>query len=79
MFRFEDDKTIDDAWAKLKEYKRKVTSVNNNLKSSYSDEALFLILINALPTAYEAIIDGFAFQQSLTVDEKLKILSEKED
>lgn len=79
-FTFNKDTGIDGSWSKLKEYRRKVIAANAVMKNAYPDEALLLILTIALQKQgrYTAVVDGFMTQQSLTVDEKIKILQEKE-
>lgn len=50
------------------------------MRLAYPDEALLLILTIALRQQgqYDAILDGFLTQQSLSTEEKIKILGEKE-
>lgn len=79
-FTFNKETGIDGSWSKLKEYRRKVIAANTAMKNAYPDEALLLILTLALQKQgrYTAVIDGFLTAQSLSVDEKVKILQEKE-
>jgi hypothetical protein len=71
---------IDSSWTKLKEYRRKLVSADGAMKLAYPDTGIFLILTTALRKhqEYEAVLDGLLTQQALSVDEKLKILVEKE-
>lgn len=79
-FSFDKELGIDGSWSRLKEFRRKIVAANAAMKNSYPDDALFLILTLALQKQgqYTAVIDGFLTQQSLTIDEKIKILQEKE-
>jgi hypothetical protein len=43
-FQFEGDATIIGTWDKLKDFRRKLAAADANLKNTYNDEALFLIL-----------------------------------
>jgi len=70
---------IENAWNKLKEYRRKAIAASTHMKNAYPDTALFLILTNSLPDKYNVIVDGFEVQQSLSVDDKLRILIDKEE
>lgn len=79
-FIFDKDVGIDGSWTKLKEYRRKIIAANGAMRNAYPDEALLLILTLALQKQgqYTAVIDGFLTQQSLSTEEKVKILQEKE-
>lgn len=79
-FSFDKDTGIDGSWTKLKEYRRKLVAANPTMRLAHPDEGLFLILTTALQRqgSYTTEIDGFLTQQSLSADEKLKILGEKE-
>ena len=50
------------------------------MKNTYPDEALLLVLTLSLQKQgqYTAVVDGFLTQQSLSTEEKIKILGEKE-
>src|SRR4030088_623869 len=77
-FQFEEDATIIGSWDKLKDFRRKLTAADANLKNTYNDEALFLILSRSLPTEYATTIDTLAIQSTMSVDDKLKHLEAKE-
>jgi hypothetical protein len=78
-FVFDKDVGIDGSWTKLKEYRRKLIAANGAMRNAYPDDALFLILTLALgESQYTAVIDGFLTQSSLSTEEKVKILQEKE-
>ena len=79
-FTFEKDVGIDGSWTKLKEYRRKIVAANAVIKNAYPDEALLLVLTLSLQKQgqYTAVVDGFLTQQSLSTEEKIKILGEKE-
>jgi hypothetical protein len=49
------------------------------MKSAYPNSMLFAIFSLKLPDKYEAIIDGFRTITSYTINEKIKILADKED
>ena len=78
-FEFDREKGIDGAWETLKDYRRKLIAANSNLRHSYPDDMLFLILTKALPKPYRYLVDGFTLQQHLSVDDKIKILGDKEE
>jgi hypothetical protein len=82
MQNFAYDKSIgiDGSWTKLKEYRRKLVAANSEMRLAYPDGALLLILTIALRKEghYSAILDGFLTQQTLSTEEKIKILGEKE-
>jgi hypothetical protein len=78
-FEFDKDKGIDAAWDKLKEYRRKMEAGDPALKATYPDKTLLNVLTRTLPKEFTAILDGFRTNQSLAIDERLKILVEKEE
>jgi len=79
-FPYDKNIGIDGSWTKLKEYRRKLIAANGAMRLAYPDHALLLILTMALQKQgkYTAVIDGFLTQQSLSTEEKIKILGEKE-
>jgi hypothetical protein len=77
-FTFGEDSTIVGSWDKLKDYRRKLGAADVNAKTAYNDAALLLVLIRSLPKSFETTIDTLNAQSSLTVDDKLKHLEEKE-
>ena len=78
-FQFEEAKGIVSAWETLRGYRRKLGAADPSLKNTYPDKTLFHILTRGLPTFYTAVIDGFRTQQSLSVEDKLRTLQEKEE
>ena len=78
-FQLDESKGLDHAWIKLKQYRRKAIAADSNLKNTYSDNALFLILTRALPDSYKPITRGFITQPNLGIEEKLKMLTEIEE
>jgi hypothetical protein len=76
--QFEEDATIIGSWDKLKDFRRKLAAADANLKNTYNNEALFLILSRSLPTEYATKIDTLAIQSTMSVDDKLKHLKAKE-
>ena len=77
-FEFDNNSTIMGSWDKLKGYRRKLGAADANAKSSYNDAALLLVLTRSLPKKFKTTIDTLSAQSSLTVDDKLKHLEEKE-
>ena len=77
-FTFDSESTIVGSWEKLKDYRRKLVSVDADTNRAYKDSALLLILIRSLPLSFRAIIDTLNAQLNLTVEQKLKFLEEKE-
>ncbi|KAI0993630.1 hypothetical protein K3495_g14554, partial [Podosphaera aphanis] len=73
-----ENRTIIEAWDKLKDFRRKLCAADETAKNTYRDKALLLILIRALPRDYTATIDTLNAQSHLTVDERLKRLQLKE-
>ena len=53
-------------------------SADADTNGAYKDSALLLILIRSLPRRFETTIDTLNAQLSLTVEQKLKFLEEKE-
>jgi hypothetical protein len=70
----------DNYWfmGQAKDFRCKLTAADANLKNTYNDEALFLILSRSLPTEYATTIDTLAIQSTMSVDDKLKHLEAKE-
>ncbi|KAI0994774.1 hypothetical protein K3495_g13408 [Podosphaera aphanis] len=77
-FDFDDYPSVTVAWDKLQDFRRKLGVASPDMKKAYTDSALFLVLIRSLPRDYASTIDGIAVQVSLTIDEKLQYLVEKE-
>jgi hypothetical protein len=62
----------------LKDYRHKLGVVDTNAKTAYNNTALLLVLIRSLPKSFKTTINTLNAQSSLTVDDKLKHLKEKE-
>jgi hypothetical protein len=62
------------AWAKLKEYHRKAITADSNLKTTYPDAALFLILSSSLPSSFKPLTSAFIAQPMSSIEEKFDIL-----
>lgn len=77
-FSWEDEKNVDYAWAKLKEYRRKIVAAKPAAKGLYDDEALLQIMLRALPQSYGSVIDYLDLQTTLKVEEKIAALRTKE-
>lgn len=77
-FQYDERSGVDGAWTKLKEHRRKLIAASTTMKSAWTDQALFQVLIRALPGQFKATTDTFRIQRSLTVEEKLRILYEVE-
>ncbi len=77
-FTFSKDSTIVRSWDKLKDYRCKLGAADTNAKTAYNDATLLLVLIRSLLKSFETTIDTLNAQSSLTVNNKLKHLKEKE-
>jgi hypothetical protein len=77
-FAFDEDKGIFVAWAKLKEYHRKLIAADSNLKATYPDAALFLILSRSLPSSFKPLTPAFIAQPTLAIEDKMDMLVEHE-
>ncbi|KAI1001499.1 hypothetical protein K3495_g6706 [Podosphaera aphanis] len=73
-----EEKGIHSAWGTLKGYRRKLIAADESLRSAYPDKTLILILAKTLPSTYPSILDSFRGNK-WTMEEKLKILLEKEE
>ncbi len=62
----------------MKDYRHKLGAADTNAKTAYNDTTLLLVLIRSLPKSFKTTIDTLNAQSSLTVDNKLKHLEEKE-
>lgn len=62
----------------LREYRRKAISANSQLKLAYPDAALFHIFCKSLPNTYKPLTRAFIAQPSLSVEEKIDMLTEHE-
>jgi Reverse transcriptase (RNA-dependent DNA polymerase)/gag-polypeptide of LTR copia-type len=78
-FSWNEKYTIIDAWNKLKELRRKIIAAKPTAKGQYDEEALFLILVSALPDQYQSTVDTLNIQSNLSVDDQLKHLQNKEE
>ena len=79
QFEFDESSSLDVAWSRLKEYRRKLVSANTDMKNAFPDKALFLFMTRSLPLAYKPTDDGFRVATSMDIDEKLRILHEVEE
>ena len=50
--------SINDAQIKLKELRRRVVTADSTQKASLTEEALFSLLLEALPPLYETVVDS---------------------
>jgi hypothetical protein len=78
IFIFDKRNGIFVAWAKLKEYCRKVIAADSNLKATYPDAALLLILSRSLPSSFKPLTRAFVAQPTLSIEEKIDMLVEHE-
>jgi hypothetical protein len=62
----------------LKDYRHKLKAVDTNAKTAYNNTTLLLVLIRSLLKSFKTTIDTLNAQSSLTVNNKLKHLEEKE-
>jgi len=70
--------SIDDAWIKLKELRRRVVTADSTQKASLTEEALFSLLLEALPPSYETVVDSLD-SSIQAIENKLDILRSKAD
>jgi hypothetical protein len=77
-FIFDEQKGIFVAWAKLKRYCHKAIAADSNLKITYPDAALFLILSRSLPSSFKPLTHAFIAQPMLLIEEKIDMLVEHE-
>jgi hypothetical protein len=77
-FAFDEESGIKMSWDKLKDYGQKLVNANPEMKGTYSDKALLLILIRSLPVSYRSTVRTLNIQSTLAVDDKLKLLEENE-
>ncbi|KAI1000195.1 hypothetical protein K3495_g8003 [Podosphaera aphanis] len=75
-FTFDEDKGIFAAWSLLKDHRRKLVAANPNLRQTYPDEALFLILTRSLPKSFKLLSRASIAQLNLTIQEKMDMLIE---
>lgn len=78
-FEFTGDLTINDAWNKLKDLRRKIIAAKPTSKGQYDDESLMLILTNSLPNQFQSVIDDLNINSNLSIDDQLKHLESKEE
>jgi cytochrome c553 len=55
-----------------------VIAADSNLKMTYPDVALFLILSRSLPSSFKPLIRAFVTQPTLSIEEKIDMLVEYE-
>ncbi len=77
-FTFSKDSTIIGLQNKLKDYRHKLGVADTNAKTAYNNTTLLLVLIRSLLKSFKTTIDTLNAQSSLTVNNKLKYLEEKE-
>jgi len=70
--------SIDDAWIKLKELRRRVVTADSTQKASLTEGALFSLLLEALPPSYETVVDSLD-SSTQAIENKLDILRSKAD
>ncbi len=74
-----EEKGIYSRQAKIKEYYCRLGLANPAIKTVYPDPTLFIIFSMKLLDKYKAIINSFRMTILYTINEKIKILSDKED
>jgi Reverse transcriptase (RNA-dependent DNA polymerase)/gag-polypeptide of LTR copia-type len=77
-FKMEDNMTIEDAWTRLHELRRRVVTEDSSLKGAFTKAGLFQYLLAALPIDYSAIRDSLDTQPDVPIETKLKMLQSKE-
>lgn len=78
-FTLEDGMTIEDAWTKIKELRRRVVDANPALKPAFPESQLFELLLAGLPDGYSVTRATLDAQTNLSVQDKLYILQKQED
>jgi hypothetical protein len=74
-----EEKGIYSRWAKIKEYRRRLSLIDPIIKNIYPDSILFIIFSIKLPNKYKVIINGFRITVVYNINKKIKILVDKED
>lgn len=79
-FKMDQDMTINDTWTTINELRRKIVNSKPALRANYSEDVMFEILTQALPSEYDVIVDVLDHQSAslMTIDEKLRELESKE-
>ncbi|KAI0997058.1 hypothetical protein K3495_g11129 [Podosphaera aphanis] len=60
-------------------YRRKLIAANSNMRHTYPDEGLLMLLMKMLPKSFQMTIDGFHLHDELSAEEKIQRLVEKEE
>lgn len=77
-FKMAEGVLIEEAWIQIKRIRSKVVAAKKEMADSFDEAELFQILLRALPKEYEALRDSMTAYQG-PVDEKLRMLQDKED
>ncbi|KAI0994064.1 hypothetical protein K3495_g14119, partial [Podosphaera aphanis] len=77
-FKFDPALGVYSNWDKLKEYRRKLISADQDMKNTFPDKSLYLILTKSLPPAYKATTDSNRVHLSMDLSDKLRLLYEVE-
>ena len=56
-FKMDQDMTINDAWTTIGELRRKIVNSKPALRANYSEDVMFEILTQVLPSEYDVIVD----------------------
>lgn len=78
-FVFDEVEGVDAAWETLRQYRRKLISVNPNIRHTYPNVGLLMLLMKKLPESYQTTVDGLHLHDNLSVEEKVMHLVEKEE
>ena len=79
-FKLEEGVSLEEAWVQIKSLRTKVVNAQPSLKSTFTEEYIFNILMSALPAEYATTIDAIDAQpHTLDAHEKLEKLQRKEE
>ena len=78
-YRMTDDGSIENAWIELKQIRAKLVRSKPEMAASFNEEEMFQRLLKALPPTYDTTRDAMDGLLTHSVDEKMRILRDKED
>ncbi|SLM41026.1 Reverse transcriptase, RNA-dependent DNA polymerase [Lasallia pustulata] len=79
-FKLEEGVSLEEAWVQIKSLRTKVVNAQPSLKSTFTEEYIFNILMSALPAKYATTIDAIDAQpHTLNAHKKLEKLQRKEE
>jgi hypothetical protein len=78
-YQWDESQTIDSAWVEIKTLRRRVVNANPLLDKAYNENAMLQFLLPALPKEYAVTIATLDAQPTLSVQDKLTVLKNRED